>query len=318
MNDFNDLDIYSMSLSNFEIMEKLGEGSIGEVYLAEYKPTSKLYALKFVYDDHVQTISKSLAIATNMIHPNLLRCYGYFYSTSSENKKICICILEFIQGQDLYELFLDKDGSRPFEQLPDIIRQVSLGLEYIHRKGYVHRDIKVENILVSTEGVVKIIDYDFIAKRTFTDEINGTPYYLAPEIISISLVSPSNDMWALGVSLYLILTNMYPFDPPDFEDFANSDFNNSSDNPADTKNNEPTAEEMDNLFWCIVNDMVDFTGIPSKYLDLIQRLLRKDHRIRLSSSQLVSITNKWLPSNQRISQTSNQKKMKYIQKSRKR
>ena len=282
MSDFTDFEIYSMCLGKFEIIEELGKGSIGIVLLAEYKPTGKLYALKIIPEYRAEVPIRGISIAANMNHPNLLKCHGYFMCIYND-ESCYVCIMEFVQGQDLFELFLSDDAPRPFHTLPDIIRQIAEGLNYIHERGYVHRDIKVENILVSIHGCVKIIDWDFLSRACITEDINGTPCYISPEIIHFSLIKGSNDMWALGVTLYVIFTNDYPF------------YSNDTSGESDLD-----SEDLRVLFYEITDEHIDFKRVPNKYQSLVRGLLRKDYRIRLTASQVISTINSWYANHQSV------------------
>ena len=151
---FDSYELYCMSLEDFEILEKLGSGSIGTIMLAEYKNNGRLYVLKFVDPEYTDFIQEGLDICENIKHPNLVRCYGYFKDLLENN--VTVIVMEFIQGYDLYYMHVDNHKYN----LDQVIVQLVHGLKYLHGLGYIHRDIKLENIVMDLKGNIKIIDYD--------------------------------------------------------------------------------------------------------------------------------------------------------------
>ena len=206
---FTTSELYCMCLEKFEILEQLGKGAMGKVYLAEYKSNGRLYALKFIKRKHRDTIFEGLSVARKIRHKHLIRFYGYF-GEKYEGIYYYISIMEFFQGVDIFEVIISNKNID--NKLPDIISQVISGMSYLHKHGYIHRDIKVENILLNDEGDIKIVDYDFITKQPGCIGKCGTPYYASPETLQKERVDYRTDLWSLGVTIFVMIINYYPFD----------------------------------------------------------------------------------------------------------
>ena len=263
MNDnidfFDDVELYCMTLNHFTIIKEIGTGSIGKVYMAKYNKTDHIYALKFIGTNHSNNVLEELKLSKEFSHPNLMKTYGYFLENCDNNLYI-IAILEYINGMDLHDIYSRKSNLYILTILPSVISQVISGLKYIHSFGIIHRDIKLENIIIDTDGVAKIVDYDFITKSP-NNECCGTPYYISPEVINGAVPDHKSDIWALGVLIYTILVGDYPFD-------GNSD---------------------QDLYDSIAIDRLTDYKIPKIYRSLVKQLLEKDpsKRIELSDALVV-------------------------------
>lgn len=259
---FTVTELYCMSLENFNLIEILGEGAIGEVHLAEYKINGRLYALKIVKYKHAKKILYGLDICTTFKHENLVSCYGHF-SQTYKNKKCIIIIMEFVQGNDLFDIFMENDNNYILFILPTIIQGVIRGLKYMHKKGYIHRDIKLENIILTRDNKIKIVDYDFIiAEDTIDiDSRCGTPYYVSPEILGDNTIDHRTDIWSLGVVLYTLLTRDYPFD----------------------------GEDEIEVFENILSENPSLNKIPSNYIVIVTGMLQKRLEKRITLKRISKI-----------------------------
>ncbi len=260
---FTDTELYCMSMEKFNLIEKLGKGSIGTVQLAEYIPNGRLYALKIIKYKHAKTVMDGLNIAKNLLHENLVRCYGHF--TQKYNGENCIIsIMEFIQGEDLHTTYTTCNHKYIMKIFPVILPQIIAGIDYIHKKGSVHRDIKLENIMITSELKVKILDYDFLIRIDMINDSNicGTPYYVSPEILDDNNnVDHRTDLWSLGVALHILLTGTYPFD----------------------------GDDKKELYDNITLTEPYFFKIPVNYREIIMGLLEKDVQHRLTLTQISTI-----------------------------
>ena len=259
---FTDTELYCMSMEKFNLIEKLGKGSIGTVQLAEYIPNGRLYALKIIKYKHAKTVMDGLNISKNLKHKNLVRCYGDF-SQEYEGKNCIISIMEFIQGEDLHTTYVTSNHKHIMSIMPTIMPQIIAGIDYIHKKGCIHRDIKLENIMITSELKVKILDYDFLVREGKINDssVCGTPYYVSPEILDYNNVDHRTDLWSLGVVLYILLTETYPFN----------------------------GDDKQELFDNITLTKPDFYKIPVNYREIIMGLLEKDVDRRITLVQISTI-----------------------------
>lgn len=203
------------TVSHYTILDKLGEGGMGVVYLARDTRLERLVALKFLPPDLASTptarqrfVNEARA-ASALNHPNVAVVYDV-----ADSEGHSFIAMELVEGQSLKELLRDERLSA--EQVHALALQIADGLQAAHSKGIVHRDIKPENLLVTREGHVKIMDFG-IAKRgtdaglTQTGTTLGTLAYMSPEQLLADTVDPRSDLWSLGVVLYELLTRELPF-----------------------------------------------------------------------------------------------------------
>lgn len=202
-------------ISHYKILEKLGEGGMGVVYKAEDMKLKREVAIKFlperVADDASAyerfKIEAQAAAALN--HPNI----ATIYSIEEEDDKTFI-VMEYVKGKSLKEKI--DAGKVDITEALDIAIQISQGLAKAHEKGITHRDIKPSNIVVSDDGVAKILDFGLakIAEGTIVTKKGttlGTAAYMSPEQARGESVDHRTDIWSLGVIIYEMLTGQRPF-----------------------------------------------------------------------------------------------------------
>jgi len=202
-------------ISRYKILKKIGEGGMGEVYLAEDTELGRQVALKFlpthyIQDPEINTRFKREAKATAALsHPNLITIYDV---GEHENKPYIA--MEYIQGSSLRDLLIKEELS--INKIIDIASQICEGLTEAHRKGIFHRDIKPDNILIDENGQVKIADFGLAKERgktkvTKTGSTLGTLDYMSPEQLSSGEVDHRSDIWSVGVVIYEMITGRLPF-----------------------------------------------------------------------------------------------------------
>ena len=195
---------YTMD-SNF-----IGKGGSGEVYIARNKKGEK-FAIKTINKLHIkykESIISEVKISKNVNHKHIVKCYGVY-----EDLKTISFVLELIEGGDLFDFIIKFPGKHLEEILSlEILIQILETLNYLHNILKIcHRDIKLENFLISIENDkpnIKIIDFGlscYIPENNIMNEIVGSPYYQAPEIL----------LWSTGILLYIMLLGYPPFNNED-------------------------------------------------------------------------------------------------------
>jgi serine/threonine protein kinase len=204
------------TILHYKILEKLGEGGMGEVYKAQDTKLDRFVALKFLptqltasEDDKARFIQEAKA-ASAMNHPNVCT----IYSIEEYNEQLFIA-MEFVEGKTLK----DKKDSLSEKQILEIGIQVAEGLAAAHEKGIVHRDIKPENIMVRKDGIAQIMDFGLaklysdsnVSRLTKAGTTMGTMGYMSPEQVQGLDVDHRTDIFSLGVVLYEMLGGESPF-----------------------------------------------------------------------------------------------------------
>jgi serine/threonine protein kinase/tetratricopeptide (TPR) repeat protein len=203
------------TISHYKILEKLGEGGMGVVYKAEDIQLQRLVALKFL-PQHISGHPEEKArfihearSASALNHPNVTTIHGI-----EESAEGLFIAMEYVEGRTLKQM-VEKE-TLSIKRVLDIGIQVCEGIAMAHRKGIVHRDIKSENIMLTNEGLVKIMDFGLaklrgVTKITETGSTLGTAAYMSPEQAQGEEVDQRSDIFSFGVVLYELLTKQLPF-----------------------------------------------------------------------------------------------------------
>lgn len=195
----------------------LARGGMGELYRARKANLDCPVALKVLLPELLRqesTLTRFLReakLAANLSHPSIVRVYDV-----GQERGLYYIVMEFVEGRDLRDI-VQKDGPLPYRSAFRIARQVADALEYAHRRGVIHRDVKPANILVSADGVAKLTDLGLArltrqeSDVTLAGEILGTPIFMSPEQCRGDPIDGRTDLYSLGATLYMLLSGSAPF-----------------------------------------------------------------------------------------------------------
>lgn len=263
------------SIGPYRILERIGAGGMGEVYLASDPRLDRRVAIKRVAvpDDELRArIRREARAAARLTHPNVGRIYDVVDSEGDP----CL-VMEYLQGRSLADV-LKSRRLEPREIL-SIGRQLASGLAAAHAEGLIHRDLKPANVILCDDGTIKLIDFG-LARRvggpirgpedstvspvessvTTGHHVIGTPPYIAPEVLAGHPADQRSDLYSLGVTLFELATGRRPFQGSDFMALA----------VAVTSRPTPLAHEVD-------------PGVPRELGDIIRRAMDRDPGQRFES-----------------------------------
>jgi len=203
------------TISHYRILEKLGEGGMGEVYLAEDTKLHRRVALKLLpayltrNAEARARFEREAQAEAALSHPNIV----IIHDTGDLDGQVYI-VMEYVEGKSLRELMDQRELS--LEQVIEIALQICEGLKKAHQAGIVHRDIKPENIMIDRDGRVKILDFGLAmlkgtSRLTREIAVMGTIYYISPEQGLGEPIDHRTDIWSLGVMLYEMVADRLPF-----------------------------------------------------------------------------------------------------------
>ncbi|KAG9290589.1 hypothetical protein G9A89_020959 [Geosiphon pyriformis] len=202
----------TFGLIDFVLLETLGTGTFGRVFLTKFKHTENYYAMKVLKKvevvrlKQVEHINSEKQILSQVHHPFIVNLFCTF-----QDDRNLYMLLEYVIGGELFS-HLRKAGRFSNDVTRFYAAEIILAIEYLHSKDIIYRDLKPENLLLDSRGHVKITDFGFAKKvedRTWT--LCGTPEYLAPEIIQSKGHGKAVDWWALGILIFEMLAGYPPF-----------------------------------------------------------------------------------------------------------
>ena len=271
-NDFKQNKLISR---RYRIIKKIASGGMADVFLGDdlklnRKVAIKILAANYAGDKNFVARFKSEAqILARLNHPNIVQVYDW----GEFNSSYFIC-MEYVEGESLKEI-IEKKGPMPPETVVDYAIQISNALLMAHKNNLIHRDIKPQNILVTTEGKVKVTDFG-IAKSLATDitktlNIMGTVHYISPEQARGEILDHRTDIYSMGIVLYEMLTADVPFRGGSSIDISLKHINERPLKPSELMENIP--EKLEKIIMhCLEKNPMDryptvreLTGDLQKY-----------------------------------------------------
>jgi eukaryotic-like serine/threonine-protein kinase len=204
------------TISHYKITSKLGEGGMGVVYKAEDTNLDRTVALKFLAahlldsEEHKQRFLREAKAAASLDHPNICMVL----EVGEADSRVFLA-MSYVDGREVRAKI--KERPLKLDEALDIAIQAAEGLRAAHQKGIVHRDIKSSNLMLTSAGQVKIMDFGLAqltggTRFTKTDTILGTPAYMSPEQAQGLATDRRSDIWSLGIVLYEMVTGRLPFE----------------------------------------------------------------------------------------------------------
>ena len=200
----------------YHVLERIAAGGMGEVFRARDAVLDREVAIKVLHrslagdQGFVERFRREARAAAGISHPNIVNVHDW-----GAVDGIYYMVMEYVRGRAVRDL-LNAQGRLAPAQAADVLRQTLIALDHAHRRGLVHRDVKPENILVTTDGVVKVADFGLArayadGRQTQSGTVTGTVQYLAPEQIRGEPADPRSDLYSLGVVGFELLTGRLPF-----------------------------------------------------------------------------------------------------------
>lgn len=210
-------------IHSYHINAHLGQGGMGNVYRATDTMLGREVALKMLHPQltmqtqFLERFKKEARVLAQLLHPNIAVIYNFIEQQGNH-----FMVMEYVEGASLDDL-LKKYGSLPPEFIVPVFIQALEGLQHAHRKNIFHRDIKPSNIMLTPDGTVKLMDFGIAKvageqKMTQVNKIVGTVEFMAPELIQGKDASALSDIYAMGVTLYELISGKLPFE-------SDTDFN---------------------------------------------------------------------------------------------
>ena len=203
-------------IGKYQVIDELGRGGMGVIYKAFDPGIGRTVALKLMSEQLARDAEfreRFLREARGvgiLQHPNIVTIHEL-----GEWQGAPFIAMEFLQGRSLEDILQQEKAATPLEKRLEIVTQVCRGLDYAHARGIVHRDIKPANVMVTTDGVAKVVDFGIARladqKLTNTGHVLGTVSYMSPEQLQGKALDGRSDIFAVGVMLFEALTSVLPF-----------------------------------------------------------------------------------------------------------
>ena len=199
----------------YEIVGKIGTGGMADVYKAMDHKLNRFVAVKVLKPEFredttfIKKFRSEAQAAAGLTHPNIVNVFDV-----GDDGGVYYIVMELIEGITLKE-YISKKGKLSIKEATSIAIQVSMGLEAAHSHGIVHRDVKPQNIIISTDGKVKVTDFGIAraaSSNTISSNVMGSVHYSSPEQVRGGYSDEKSDIYSLGITLYEMVTGRVPFD----------------------------------------------------------------------------------------------------------
>ena len=257
-------------LGKYEVAEEIDRGSMGIVYLGYDPYVDRQVAIKVALAESLndpesgqryrKMFFNEASTAGSLTHPNIISIFD-----AGVDQEICYIIMEYIKGGETLKKYCTPENSLPIEKVVEVIFKCAKALDYAHRQGVVHRDIKPTNILVTEDIDIKIGDFSIahINKPDSTETqpvgMMGSPRYMSPEQLKEDFITGQSDLFSLGIVMYELLAGKHPFLADNFSRLVNR-----------ILNEEPVP----------LRDVRQ--DIPESLQEIVNRALQKDIKNRYS------------------------------------
>ena len=199
----------------YEVVSRIGSGGMADVYKAKDHKLNRFVAMKVLKPEFsadtnfIRKFQREAQAAAGLAHPNVVNVFDV-----GEDQGVNYIVMELVEGITLKE-YISKKGKLTIKEATSIAIQVSMGLEAAHNRNIVHRDIKPQNIIISTDGKVKVTDFGIArvaSSNTISTNAMGSVHYSSPEQVRGGYSDFKSDIYSLGITMYEMVTGRVPFD----------------------------------------------------------------------------------------------------------
>jgi len=205
--------------TRYRVQKRLGGGGMASVYLAEHAQLQRPCVLKVLHGhlakdpEMLERFRREARAASQLVHPNIVPIFD-----AGEADGVLYTVMPYMPGGSYADRIAK--GARPAAEVASVVAQSATALDYAHRRGIVHRDVKPDNILFDEDGHATVTDFGiaearFQGRLTASGRAMGTPHYMSPEQAMGKLVDGRSDVYSLGIVMYEALVGFPPFDGPD-------------------------------------------------------------------------------------------------------
>lgn len=215
----NENGVEKINLEDYQLEFKICKTNLANVYICTQKKTGKVFSMKIMKkadnleSRRVERLTSEFKILANVYHPFIIELKG----VNNTNPVTLNFLFEFVPGGSLNSL-LKSNKRLPMEHAKFYLASLITVIDYLHKRSIIYRDINPDNILINSNGFIKLADFSFAKKmesHDFTYSMCGSPEYYSPEMINKSGYNISTDFWELGILLYEMLVGCTPFMDPD-------------------------------------------------------------------------------------------------------